>query len=500
MRRAAAGRRDLGLARAVRFIRAIRDWSQHDLARASGIGQDQISRYESGKAVPSRASLKRMAAGARVPFALVELVLPYLREIDTAEPGAPPHEVEEAGDEEESPARAIAEAMRGVVEAEAAAVLREFAAPADSPPPPLPADRAAAERLWADFAGLSEDLQEVVARHSRVHRTWAFVERLSHESERAAGDDPRQATHLANLAVLASAGVTGGRAWRARVAGYARGAFANARRVANDHGGAEHALGRARQLWRSSEGSDPDGLLDPARLPDLAASLRRDQRRFDEALKLHDEALALAPTDSAAYVLLNKSATLEQAGSYEPALAVLAEAEPHVDAERRPRQLFALLFNRASVLWRLRRHEEAAALLPEIRRIAERLAMDLDLLRLRWLEARVAAGLGRREEAVVTLEEVQAAFADRKLPYDMALASLDLAGLYLEEGRTAEVKTLAARMVEIFVAQRVAREALMALQTFERAARAERATAQLAGRVAHYLERARHDPRLRFAA
>jgi hypothetical protein len=59
---------------------------------------------------------------------------------------------------------------------------------------------------------------------------------------------------------------------------------------------------------------------------------------------------------------------------------------------------------------------------------------------------------------------------------------------------------LAARMVEIFVAQKVAREALIALQTFERAARAERATAQLAGRIARYLERARHDPRLCFAA
>ncbi len=419
-----------------------------------------------------------------------------------AEVGAPPPEVEEALDDEKSPSRAIVEAIRGIVEAEAAAVLRELAAPAAASPPPSPspADRAPAERLWADFAGLPEDLQEVVARHSREHRTWAFVERLAHESERAAGDDPRRATHLANLAVLAAAGVPGERAWRARVAGYARGAFANARRVANDHGGAERALIRTRQLWRAGEGADPAGLLDPARLPDMEASLRRDQRRFDEAIHLHDEALALAPPESVAYVLLNKSATLEQAGRYELALATLAEAEPHVDPERRPRQLFALLFNRGTVLWRLRRHAEATALLPEIRRIAERLAMDLDLLRLRWLEARVVAGLGRREEAIAALEEVQAAFADRRLPYDMALASLDLAGLYLADGRTAEVKALAGRMVEIFVAQKVAREALMALQTFERAARAERATAQLVGRLTRYLEQSRHDRRLRFTS
>ena len=49
-------------------------------------------------------------------------------------------------------------------------------------------------------------------------------------------------------------------------------------------------------------------------------------------------------------------------------------------------------------------------------------------------------------------------------------------------------------MVEIFVAQQVARETLMALQIFERA------TAQLVSRLTRYLEQSRHDPRLRFAA
>ncbi len=496
MKRTEEGRREPGLAQTVRFIRSLRDWSQHDLARASGIGQDQISRYESGKTVPSLASLKRLAAGARVPFALVELALPYLRESAGAALGAQPAAEEE---EEESPAAAVANAIRGIVEAEAAAVLRELAPPAAAPPaPPSVVHRAVAGRLWADFADLAEELQAIVVQHSHEHRTWAFAERLAHESERAAGDDPRRATHLANLAVLAAAATPGERAWRARVTGYARGSFANARRVANDHSGADQAFDRARKLWRSGEGSDPDGLLDPARLPDLEASLRRAQRRFDEAFSLHDQALTVAPAESIAYVLLNKAFTLEQAGSYEHALATLAEAASHIDGESRPRQLCVLLFNRATNLWHLGRHDQAAALLPEVRRIAERLAMDLDLLRLRWLEARVAAGLGRRSAAISVLEDVQAAFADRELPYDMALASLDLASLYLEDGRTAEVKALAARMVKIFVVQKVAREALMALQTFERAARAERATAQLVGSLARYLQQARQDPRLRF--
>jgi hypothetical protein len=39
---------------------------------------------------------------------------------------------------------------------------------------------------------------------------------------------------------------------------------------------------------------------------------------------------------------------------------------------------------------------------------------------------------------------VRAAFAGLGIPYDTALASLDLAKLHLRQGRTAEVKKLAA--------------------------------------------------------
>ena len=74
-------------------------------------------------------------------------------------------------------------------------------------------------------------------------------------------------------------------------------------------------------------------------------------------------------------------------------------------------------------------------------------------LRLSWLEGRLAAAFGRREEAIAALRGVRDGFADRKIAYDTALASLELAVLYLEEGRTSEVKDLAGKMVWIFQAQ-----------------------------------------------
>ncbi|MEA2600955.1 MAG: hypothetical protein QOF89_1947 [Acidobacteriota bacterium] len=84
------------------------------------------------------------------------------------------------------------------------------------------------------------------------------------------------------------------------------------------------------------------------------------------------------------------------------------------------------------------------------------------------------------------------------MPYDCALVSLDLAVLYLEEGRSGEVRNLAGDMAWIFKEQGIHREALAALRLFCLAVEQEAATADLARRVARYLRKAQHDPTLRF--
>lgn len=81
-------------------------------------------------------------------------------------------------------------------------------------------------------------------------------------------------------------------------------------------------------------------------------------------------------------------------------------------------------------------------------------------MRLLWLEGKCAAGLGQRDKALSSLEQVRRAFEDQNLPFDFALASLDLALLYREEGRFAEIKAVAGEMLRIFGAQQVNREAL----------------------------------------
>jgi len=154
--------------------------------------------------------------------------------------------------------------------------------------------------------------------------------------------------------------------------------------------------------------------------------------------------------------------------------------------------------NLAWNLTHLGRFPQANALLPEVQALTAQLGNELDTLRLRWLEGRIAAGLGRTEEALAALSEVRSRFAELDIAYDAALATLEVAVLHLEQGRTGEVKELAMEMAPIFQAQGVHREALAALQLFCEAAKKEAVTVELARRLVEYLYRAQHDPELRF--
>ncbi|MEA2601731.1 MAG: hypothetical protein QOF89_2723 [Acidobacteriota bacterium] len=92
--------------------------------------------------------------------------------------------------------------------------------------------------------------------------------------------------------------------------------------------------------------------------------------------------------------------------------------------------------------------------------------------------------------------ETRDGFVRQGIGYDAAMVSLDLARVYLKEGRTADVQRLAGEMVAIFEAQEVHREATAALLLFQDAARREEVTAGLVRELALYLEAVRADPGL----
>ncbi len=130
--------------------------------------------------------------------------------------------------------------------------------------------------------------------------------------------------------------------------------------------------------------------------------------------------------------------------------------------------------------------------------MAERLRNDEDLVRTLWLEGNSAAGLGQREVALTKLEQVRHEFEVRENAFDYALASLDVALLYRQEGRFAEIKALAGEVLEIFKAQKVHREAVAAVILLRDATEKEKVTAGLVRRLQDYLTMAKSNPKLRF--
>ncbi len=225
-------------------------------------------------------------------------------------------------------------------------------------------------------------------------------------------------------------------------------------------------------------------MLDGSRPLDLKASLRRQNKRYSESLDLLDQAFSLSPAPEAqARILLKKAATWTRGGNPERAIEALRQAEALLSEVRDPRLAWLVRYNLALSLWKLGRYTEAEALLPAVRELAADLGNELDVLRGLWLEGRVAAGLGRREEALPALEQVGRYFTTQEIAYDAALASLEVAVLYLEAGRRREVKRLAEEMIWIFKAQGVHEEALAALRLFCEAAGREEATVELARRA-----------------
>ena len=485
----------------VHHMRTVHRWDQDQFAAQADVDPSSISRWENG-APMTRKSLVKLAAGARLSMRHIEEeLLPALRasrlEAHGPRPSSAPAEKEPL---EEDLARVVGAAM--------SAPVLELVSTLVASDPPLPgearlpsaADRAAVPALAERFLAADAETRALFVERGPEFQTWHFAEWLAHESERAAARNPKEALVLAHLALQAAELATAEdeTPWRPRLFASVCSYVANAQRASQNLKAAEAASKKGQALWKRGAKGDPAGLLPAWRVLDLEASLRRDQRRFPEALDLHRRALALAPKTEAGRLLLKKAFTLEQKNDYARALATLEEAAPCIDAGREPRHRFGLCYNQAICMCHLGRAGEAEGLLPEVRSLAVRLDNDPDSARVRWLEGRVSAGLGRVEEAVAAYDEVRGAFEDLKMPFDSALASLDLALLYREQQRWPEIRALSADAVRIFAKGKIHREVHAAMLLFEEAAVKEAVSVALLRRLQAYLEQARAAPALRF--
>jgi tetratricopeptide (TPR) repeat protein len=345
-----------------------------------------------------------------------------------------------------------------------------------------------AERPYAEQLQAAEDNEDL--------HTWGLCQLLLKKSRDAVFSDPGRAVELANLAlrVVRHLGEAYDPNWvrdlRARCFAY----LGNARRVVGELRSADDAFVKAERCLALSTSGNPEVR---AEILDLKSSLRRAQRRLGEALELVDGALELyrelGDRHGLGKAILQKAKILEQVGDLDRAIEILNTAAREIDATAEPQLFFYGRFNLLSCLVAAAQYEAAAKLLPEIHGWAEQRAQAIDLLRLRWMEGLIHLGQGRFGPAEAALREVQSEFMERRMGYDAALVSLDLALLYAQENCTADLKRLAAELMPIFESRDVHREAIVALLMFQRACEEEKLTVDLVRRFAEYLRRERRE-------
>jgi tetratricopeptide (TPR) repeat protein len=366
------------------------------------------------------------------------------------------------------------------------------------------AQQVAGRKLFEELMQVPAARRHLLLSNSHRFKNRVLCEHLIEASHEAGFNEPARAIEAANLATVVAdrlapadcGGEEGYTSLRAR----AWAQLGNAFRVNVQLADAERAFAVAQVLL--DEGSV--ALLDRARVHALLGTLRLDQRRFTESQQLYDRAAfiykKLGQWNLLGRTLLQKAVVCTESNDAEGEMRLLRQALDLIDPQADPRVFLAARHNLIYALNGSGRSREAFALLFHTRPLYLKTGDRMNLLRLRWLEGQVALGLQRLEQAEVAFRETRQGFQELGHVFDAALASLDLASVYIQQGRSGELRHLAEETFAVFEAHHSHQEMLAALLVFREAACMERAELELVRQVSGFLKRARNNPDLRFSS
>ncbi|MES1243903.1 MAG: hypothetical protein ABUT39_20035 [Acidobacteriota bacterium] len=246
--------------------------------------------------------------------------------------------------------------------------------------------------------------------------------------------------------------------------------LAESRRVQAEVGLAASAMEKAELILEDGSG-DP---LTQAELLTLKASLAGYCGRFEESLGLLNRAAAIYRHLSERHLLgrtlLKKGTILGNAGQHPAALRLIRRSIDLIDPTREPRLIVCATHNLIWFLHESGREGEVTACLDGARRLYEKAGDRRHLNRLRWLEGKLAAGSREAEGALLAARE---GLAKEGLAYEAALAAMDLAVLYVQERREADMRRLADQIYPLFRSDDMYRETTTALLSFQQPAGSE---------------------------
>lgn len=341
-------------------------------------------------------------------------------------------------------------------------------------------EKALAPDLLDELLDLAAPEREAAVALETRFQTYSLASHVLQRCGKAVVYDPFSALELARLARTIAEQAdpygSGGTAALADLQAYALAMEANALRVSGDLDAALKLFAEARSVQENG-GADPDLT---ARIDRLEASLRRQLRQFDTALRLLDRAArtfkALQDHDQQARTIINRSNVFLVKGDFEEAISTL---EGTLEAACSPELALAARHNLIDILAKSGRPQEAADLFEETRPLYRQQTDTLTTCRRIWVEGIISRELGEDlDRAAELLEQAATRLTEHGYSLDAALAGLDLVAVYAKQEKTSEVLRVASDLVQLFQTRKAHPEALAALILVHQAA--ERRSVNLA--------------------
>jgi tetratricopeptide (TPR) repeat protein len=363
-------------------------------------------------------------------------------------------------------------------------------------------ERGEAPALLAELLAVQPEKRKLLLANSPRFQTWGVYELLLERSWALRGAR-RDSEELAWLAIELSAHLDSAYYTHELIADLCSRAWsylANLRRLTMDFVGAEQAFGCA--YLHLKKGTHE--ALERAVFLDLKASLRCDQRRFPEAIRLLRRCVAIflrqGDEHRAGKSLVNLAAVLLTAGEPEAAVSTTQDSLPLIDPDQDERVFLCAWSVLINAHIDMGRFIEARGLYRKARSLYQKFDDAYWGGRRLWAKAKIERGLGQSEPAEALYLEARDRFVADGLPYEAGLVSLDLALLYVHQERNAELKQLAIETLPIFTSLQIHREAMAAFLFLKQAVEAERVSIEVVTGIAEFLKRASADPGLKFEA
>lgn len=267
----------------------------------------------------------------------------------------------------------------------------------------------------------------------------------------------------------------------------------NAQRVANEYERAAESLAQAmRHLVRGTRSEELE-----VRILDVNASLEGHLCHFYEAFEILDVVAAIhlkrGDRHLAGRALVKKGLFKNYHWESSEALELTRQGLEMLDEHRDPALYLQALHNEVLSLVNLERYAEARVLLWSNLGRYERHGGRMDRLKLRGLWGLINAGLGKLDEAARDFEAERRGLQEEALSYTAAVTGLDLAAVYLEQGRIPEAEAVAFEALEVFQEMDVPEQGRLSLLVLQKALELRLATVDLLRRTARFLRRVEHD-------